>query len=44
MVGAALLLLLKRFPATTPTQMRRAHAYAYGGRRIQDIGYYPFGD
>jgi Zinc dependent phospholipase C len=36
-------LLLARFPATTPEQLREAHAYAYGGCIIQDIGYYPFG-
>lgn len=35
--------LLKRFPKTTPEEMRRAHAYAYGGSTIQDAGYYPFG-
>src|SRR5512135_39958 len=37
-------LLLKRFPAATPAQLRHAHAYAYGGCLIQDIGYYPFGN
>jgi hypothetical protein len=37
-------LLLKRFPAATPDQLRGAHAYAYGGCLIQDIGYYPFGN
>ena len=31
-------LLLKRFPAATPAQLRQAHAYAYGGCLIQDIG------
>ncbi|MFL5813006.1 MAG: zinc dependent phospholipase C family protein [Bdellovibrionia bacterium] len=36
-------LLLKRFPGTTDDQMREAHAYAYGGSVIQDMGYYPFG-
>lgn len=36
-------LLLKRFPALTPDQIREAHAYAYGGAVIQDLGYYPFG-
>src|SRR5438477_10201740 len=34
--------LLRRFPAATPEQLRKAHAYAYGGCLIQDIGYYPF--
>jgi len=32
-------LLLKRFPAATPEQLREAHAYAYGGCIIQDMGY-----
>jgi len=36
-------LLLSRFPRTTADQMRAAHAYAYGGCAIQDMGYYPFG-
>ena len=36
-------LLLARFPNTTPEQLREAHAYAYGGCAIQDMGYYPFG-
>lgn len=36
-------LLLKRFPAATPDDMLGAHAYAYGGSIIQDLGYYPFG-
>lgn len=36
-------LLLKRFPNATPEQLREAHAYAYGGCAIQDMGYYPFG-
>ena len=35
--------LLKRFPATTPDEFAAAHAYAYGGCIIQDLGYYPFG-
>jgi len=37
-------LLLARFPGATPDQLRDAHAYAYGGSVIQDIGYYPFGN
>jgi Zinc dependent phospholipase C len=37
-------LLLKRFPGSTPEQLRQAHAYAYGGSLMQDIGYYPFGN
>src|ERR1700722_9568228 len=36
-------LLLKRFPNATEDQLREAHAYAYGGAIIQDMGYYPFG-
>jgi hypothetical protein len=36
-------LLLSRFPSATPEQLLQAHAYAYGGAIIQDIGYYPFG-
>ena len=36
-------LLLKRFPNATDGQLREAHAYAYGGAIIQDMGYYPFG-
>ena len=35
-------LLLKRFPDATPEQLQEAHAYAYGGCIIQDMGYYPF--
>lgn len=37
-------LLLARFPSATPDDLLKAHAYAYGGSVIQDIGYYPFGD
>jgi hypothetical protein len=36
-------LLLKRFPNSTPEDLIKAHAYAYGGCIIQDMGYYPFG-
>jgi hypothetical protein len=36
-------LLLKRFPASTADELAGAHAYAYGGSIIQDLGYYPFG-
>jgi hypothetical protein len=36
-------LLLARFPGSTPDQMRDAHAHAYAGAIIQDMGYYPFG-
>lgn len=37
-------LLRKKFPDATPDDLRQAHAYAYGGSIIQDMGYYPFGD
>jgi hypothetical protein len=36
-------LLLARFPDSTPDDLIKAHAYAYGGSVVQDIGYYPFG-
>jgi hypothetical protein len=36
-------LLLAKFPRATQDQLRDAHAYAYGGSAIQDMGYYPFG-
>ena len=36
-------LLLKRFPNTAEADLQSAHAYAYGGSVIQDMGYYPFG-
>jgi hypothetical protein len=35
--------LLSRFPSATEAELRQAHAYAYGGAIIQDLGYYPFG-
>ena len=38
-------LLLKRFPqAKADDALLEAHAYAYGGCIIQDMGYYPFGN
>jgi len=37
-------LLLQRFPSLTEDQIKEAHAYAYGGAVIQDLGYYPFGN
>jgi hypothetical protein len=37
-------LLLKRYPGLSEDQVREAHAYAYGGAVIQDLGYYPFGN
>jgi hypothetical protein len=36
-------LLLKKYPGLTDDQIKEAHAYAYGGAVIQDLGYYPFG-
>src|SRR5579862_4639371 len=36
-------LLVKRYPGLTEEQITEAHAYAYGGAVIQDLGYYPFG-
>jgi hypothetical protein len=36
-------LLLSRYPGLTDAQLDQAHAYAYGGCAIQDLGYYPFG-
>ena len=36
-------LLQRRYPGITPEQIKEAHAYAYGGAIIQDLGYYPFG-
>jgi Zinc dependent phospholipase C len=37
-------LLLKKYPGLTEQQIKEAHAYAYGGAVIQDLGYYPFGN
>jgi len=36
-------LLLAKFPGATEEQIKDAHAYAYGGSAVQDMGYYPFG-
>jgi hypothetical protein len=36
-------MLKARFPDLTDKQLREAHAYAYGGSLVQDMGYYPFG-
>ena len=35
--------LLKHYPDATAEQIKEAHAYAYGGSAVQDLGYYPFG-
>jgi Zinc dependent phospholipase C len=36
-------MLRQRFPDATPQELDAAHAYAYGGSVLQDMGYYPFG-
>jgi hypothetical protein len=36
-------ILLQRFADASGDDLRKAHAYAYGGTIIQDMGYYPFG-
>jgi hypothetical protein len=36
-------LLKKRFPDATDDDLKKAHAFAYGGSLVQDMGYYPFG-
>jgi len=43
-VGSIVPLLKSRYPRVTETELEEAHAYAYGGSAIQDIGYYPFGN
>jgi hypothetical protein len=37
-------LLKKRFPAASDDDLKKAHAFAYGGSVMQDMGYYPFGN
>lgn len=37
-------LLLSRYPNASANELLQAHAYAYGGAIIQDLGYYPFGN
>jgi hypothetical protein len=37
-------LLLNRFPQANEDDVKHAHAYAYGGSVVQDMGYYPFGN
>jgi zinc dependent phospholipase C len=37
-------LLKKRFPHATEQDLKKAHAFAYGGCMLQDMGYYPFGN
>src|SRR5882757_326570 len=37
-------LLTQKYPNATEDDLRKAHAFAYGGCLIQDMGYYPFGN
>src|SRR5579863_1889392 len=37
-------MIMAKYPGLTDDQLREAHAYAYGGAVIQDMGYYPFGN
>ncbi len=37
-------LLKQKYPNATEEDLRKAHAFAYGGCLIQDMGYYPFGN
>jgi hypothetical protein len=37
-------MLKHRFPQATDDDLRKAHAYAYGGSLVADMGYYPFGN
>jgi hypothetical protein len=36
-------MLVKRFPQASAEDIKKAHAFAYGGSLVQDMGYYPFG-
>jgi Zinc dependent phospholipase C len=36
--------LQARFPHLTDDELKKAHACAYGGAIIQDLGYYPYGN
>jgi hypothetical protein len=36
-------LLKYKYPAATNDDLKKAHAYAYGGSLIADMGYFPFG-
>lgn len=35
--------LLSRYPKATAEELKTAHAFAYGGSILQDLGYYPHG-
>ncbi len=37
-------MLKARFPNLSEQDVKQAHAYAYGGSLVQDMGYYPFGN
>jgi len=37
-------MLLAKYPNATPQDLKQAHAYAYGGCLVPDMGYMPFGD
>lgn len=37
-------MLKQRFPSATHEDLLKAHAFAYGGCVVQDMGYYPFGN
>ena len=36
-------ILKQKYPKATDEELKKAHAYVYGGAIIPDIGYYPFG-
>ncbi len=36
-------MLLKKYPASSPEALLKAHSYAYGGAIMPDIGFSPFG-
>lgn len=37
-------LLRRRFPNASDEDLKKAHAHAYGGSIVQDMGYFPFGN
>lgn len=42
--GNVVPLLKKKYPNATPEDLIKAHAYAYGGAIMPDMGYFPFGN